>query len=167
MASTSVANFIVHMKGRDGSRVSRSKTSATIARLKRPGGVKGVRIGFFENARYPDGQPVARVAVWNEYGTPRTARSPGAPARPFMRKAVDESKGKVSKLMEGVDGEKLELSPRRAEMVGLVVEDAIKRSINDLRTPPNSPVTVALKKSSNPLVDTGQMKLSVTHRVEY
>ena len=166
MAKTSLANVIMHVKSRNGGTITRSKTAGTIRRLKRPGGVKGVRIGFFENARYPSGQPVARVAVWNEYGTPRTARSPGAPARPFMARGVEKSKSRVKKLMEGVDGAKLELSTKRAERVGIVVKDAIQRAINDLRSPPNSPVTIGLKKSSNPLIDTGQMKLSVTYRVE-
>lgn len=46
-----------------------------------------LEVGFFEDAWYPDGTPVAQVAAWQEYGTDV------APARPFMRPTFDEKGG--------------------------------------------------------------------------
>ena len=40
-----------------------------------------LRVGFFENSVYPNGQKVAEVATIQEYGAP----SKNIPPRPFMR----------------------------------------------------------------------------------
>ena len=47
-----------------------------------------VRVGIIEQANYDgsDGESVAQVAFWNEYGTART------PARPFFRNTIAEHK---------------------------------------------------------------------------
>ena len=47
-----------------------------------------VRVGIIEQANYDgsDGESVAQVALWNEYGTART------PARPFFRNTIAERK---------------------------------------------------------------------------
>lgn len=50
--------------------------------------------------------------------------------------------------------------------VGLEAEGAIKQYITDLDTPPNKPSTIKRKGSSNPLIDTGNMRASVTSTVE-
>ena len=43
-----------------------------------------VRIGFLENATYPDGKPVAMIAAIQEFGAP--ARN--IPPRPFFRQMI-------------------------------------------------------------------------------
>ncbi|RIY41953.1 hypothetical protein [Neopusillimonas maritima] len=50
--------------------------------------------------------------------------------------------------------------------VGVEAEGAIKQYITDLDTPPNNASTVKRKGSSNPLIDTGNMRASVTSTVE-
>jgi len=52
-----------------------------------------------------------------------------------------------------------------AGLIGTNHQGATQRSIIDLRVPPNSPATVAAKKSSNPLVDTGKYVRSITYKV--
>ena len=46
------------------------------------GGVSSVAVGFFSDAKYQDGTPVAAVAAWNEFGTKNI------PERPFFRQAI-------------------------------------------------------------------------------
>lgn len=48
------------------------------------------------------------------------------------------------------------------DMVGLVVSDMVKKRMTSLRTPPNSSFTQKRKGSSNPLIDTGILRASVT-----
>ena len=65
-----------------------------------------------------------------------------------------------------IDPTTMELDNRGANLVGAYAADVIQQRIVDLKEPPNSPITIALKGSSNPLVDTGHMRQSVTWEVE-
>ena len=62
------------------------------------GGVSSVAVGFFADAKYQDGTPVAAVAAWNEFGTKNI------PERPFFRNALAESERGVSNILaKGID----------------------------------------------------------------
>ena len=125
------------------------------------GGVKMTRIGFFSTARYQNGTPVAAVAAWNEFGT-RTI-----PERPFFRRAIKAMQPTIRSVVhQGIDPKKGIVTPELAERIGAVGQGAIQEEIVRLRQPPNAPRTVEIKGSSNPLVDTGHMRLSVTYRVD-
>ena len=50
--------------------------------------------------------------------------------------------------------------------LGILAQGDIQAEITALASPPNSPVTVALKGSSNPLIDTGEMRGAVTYKVD-
>ena len=52
-----------------------------------------------------------------------------------------------------------------ANMVGAKAAAIMKNTIRDLDEPPNAPATIAKKKSSNPLVDTGLLMQSVPWEV--
>src|SRR5208282_5520025 len=75
---------------------------------------KSVRIGFFENAVYPDGTPVAMVAAIQEWGAPRA----GIPPRPYFRNMISAKKGEwpeaIAKLLKENDNDAL----RTLELVG-------------------------------------------------
>ena len=43
-----------------------------------------LRVGFLENAKYPDGTPVAMIAAIQDYGSPNA----GIPPRPFFRNMI-------------------------------------------------------------------------------
>jgi hypothetical protein len=51
------------------------------------------------------------------------------------------------------------------ESVGVVASSAVKVYMTELKTPPNAASTIRKKGSSNPLIDTGAMRQSVTHQV--
>lgn len=123
-------------------------------------GVKAVKVGFFSTATYDDeeGTKVATVAAKNEFGV-------GVPERPFLRPTNEQIKHPVKEfLVKAVDPKKMVVTVAMADDIGQMVQNAVQRKITELRTPPNSPATIARKGSSNPLIDTGHMRASVTYK---
>lgn len=120
-----------------------------------------VRVGFLEGATYPDGKSVAMIAAIQDFGAP--AR--GIPPRPFFRNMVAAKKAEwpeaVSNLLvaNGYDAEKT------LGQVGEGIAGQLRQSIVDTNEPPLKPATIARKKSSKPLVDTGHMLQSVDYDV--
>ena len=58
-------------------------------------------------------------------------------------------------------------TPSKAlSIVGEVARADIIQSITDLKAPPNAESTIKQKKSTNPLIDTGLMRRSVTYKVK-
>lgn len=112
-------------------------------------------------------------ALWNEFGTRGGAAGGGwggpIPERPFMRNAMRENKDKYRKQMR-------EFAKRitRGEMtrdqaldqLGIIAQGDVLKSIKSLSDPPNSALTIELKGSANPLVDTGAMRDAVTYKVD-
>lgn len=137
-----------------------------LKRAKKTAGVKSLEIGFYDTARYPDGTPVTNVAVWNEFGTRTAEGAVRTPTRPFFRNALPDIEAEgMATLKNSVDPATLTVSPRMAEVVGLQAQATLQQSIVTLVDPPNAPSTIAMKGSSNPLIDTGFMRQSVTYKV--
>lgn len=127
---------------------------------------KGVDVGFFKTARYPDGTPVAAVAAWNQFGVP----SQNIPERPFFTNAIAGAGRVLNPIIKaGVDPKTMEFTERTAGLVGETMKARIQQSIVDLKEPPNAPATIAPrprgKGSSNPLIDEGIMRQSVDYAV--
>lgn len=132
-----------------------------------------LNVGFFENAKYPDGTPVAYVAYLNEYGGHN-------PPRPFMKRTVQRrmknwARG-VAKNIRRADRASLK---RAYEMAGQVAVGDVKRTIKDWPPGGNAPSTVRAKARRarsgknlvpiNPetvLIDTGKMISSVAYEVK-
>jgi hypothetical protein len=105
---------------------------------------------------------VAEVAFWNEFGTKRV------PARSFIRSTHDESRQKIARMKARlakliIDG-KMDVK-RALGILGEWMKARQIRKIDRLRTPPNEPSTIRQKKSSNPLVDLGQLKQSIDYEI--
>lgn len=109
-----------------------------------------MEVGFFEDRKYPDGEYIAEVARKNNEGY-------GVPKREFMLSAAEKSANQIiNKAVRGIAAGKSEkevLQTAAGEF-----QTAIQRRITDLKTPPNSPATIKAKGSSNPLIDTGDMR---------
>jgi len=111
------------------------------------------------------------VAVANEFGSPPGVR-PVVPARPFMRQTFGPGM-KRRDMLQG--GQRLlgmiaegKMSTRIAlERLGTMGASAVKDEITKPGTPfaPNAAFTIAKKKSSHPLIDTGAMRAAVTYKV--
>lgn len=108
------------------------------------------------------GLSMPQIAAANEFG------APGVPARPFMSTSFDENKAQINlavlgeyrKILDGKSTTKKSLGILGQFMVGM-----IQRKIRSIYFPPNSARTIAIKKSSKPLIDFGQMIQSVREKV--
>lgn len=133
-------------------------------------GPSKVKVGF------PAGEAAAgniEKAIWNEFGTRGGASGGGwggpIPERPFMRNAMRDNassyrtamKTSAAKLLRGETSLRTVLSK-----LGIKAQGDIQSEITSLSNPPNSPVTIALKGSSNPLIDNGEMRGAVTWKVD-
>ena len=114
-----------------------------------------VDVGFFKGTHtYPNGKDVTTVARDNDQGTKRI------PERPFMIPAGNKAANKtinitVNSIAGGMD-EQQALSKAGELFVGF-----IQKEITNLKEPPNAESTILKKGSSNPLIDSGDMRKSV------
>ena len=124
------------------------------------GGIRAVDVGVFASAKYPDGTPVAAVAAWNEFGTALI------PERPAIRIANKENEPVLVKLIaRTVDPLTNVITPRIGGLIGVSHQGAIQKSIVSLTSPENAESTKKAKGSTNPLIDTGFYKNSITFKV--
>lgn len=119
-----------------------------------------LRVGFLENARYPDGKSVAMIAAINEYGRP-----PVQPPRPFFRNMIAAKQDEWAPAIAGLLQANNFDARIALEQAGAAIAGQLRQSIVDLLTPPLAPSTIRRKGFSKPLVDTGHMLNSVDHEV--
>ena len=123
-----------------------------------------VQIGVFQadSDPYPDGTDVISIAFAHEFGTYRV------PERSFMRAGFDSNKSRIDQICESLLDRVIQGELAVAAMyeaIGAEVVGLIQDYLTNLRDPPNSPETIARKGSSNPLIDTGQLRSSITWKV--
>lgn len=124
-----------------------------------------VEVGFPEGT----GEVLDR-AFYNEFGTEHI------PERPFMRLALKKGGPALTNALEvggvgiiraAANGQDVVGAKRRAlGVIGIEAQGLIQESITSLSSPPNAASTIRQKGSSNPLIETGQMRQSVTWRVK-
>lgn len=142
------------------------KTHIDVSKIaKRLRGPSTVKVGF--PAGKADAEQVQK-AIWNHFGTQGGGWGGPIPARPFMTNAFRDNKSKYNRAL--VKSAKWLLSgettlARIMHKLGNDAQDDIKAEIKTLSTPANSPVTIAIKGSSNPLVDGGKMLGAVTYEL--
>ena len=111
------------------------------------------------------------VFVSNDKATPEMARTKAhqitIPKRSFVRASIDANRSKHDGQSAKLAGRVLEgkMSFRQAmAILGRVISSGMQRFIKSGRvSPPLKTATVKRKKSSQPLVDTGQLVNSITH----
>lgn len=147
-------------------------SSNSIKRIKHNGGIEGLRkrlkkdgnvsVGIIDAGKHPSGDiTVAGIGHSHEFGL-------GVPERSFMRTTIQEKKRQIVALQKKLLKKMIEGKMKVEVALGLIgefVSDAISQKIVSISDPPNTPETIARKGSSNPLVDTGQMKNSITYEV--
>lgn len=120
-----------------------------------------VTVGIHEddNARSDDGDiNNATLGAILNFGTPTI------PSREWLSPGVSQSNKEYLQII--ADGIEDGLSMRQIhEQLGLVASASVQQYMVDLRTPPNAPSTITAKGSSNPLIDTGELRQSVTYKV--
>ena len=128
--------------------------------------MRSVEVGVFASAKYPDGTLVAAVAAWNEFGTRRGGKI-HIQERPAIRQAVKNHESKLTTIIKkNVDSKKMVVDKTLAGKIGMSQVGAIQKSMVDLKQPENRPSTLRTKfPKTNPLVNTGMLIRSVTHKV--
>ena len=150
-----------------------SKVKRRVVR-KLPKGIKGhtrVKVGF----------PVGKVdnqvmmkAIYNHFGTEETVKltngsisqSVVIPARPFLSISFDANASEYNSILRSEakkilsDGKDSGLTMSK---LGILAEGHVRTTITNLKEPANAASTIKKKGSSNPLVDSGEMKNATTH----
>ena len=110
--------------------------------------------------QYEDGTDLVTVAAVNEFGTD------DIPERSYLRSATDEEMNKVNRIIAG-ELDKIHRGTSTVEQslgrVGEYMASKVRQKIVAIQNPPNAPATIARKKSSSPLIDTGQLRQSIDH----
>lgn len=111
---------------------------------------------------------VLEVAVWNEFGTRNKDGAVRVPARSFIRAWFDENReqirGWMAAMMRSVLAQK-RTKEQALELVAQKCVGSIQERMARGIAPPNRPRTVARKGSATPLINTGQLRSSITFRV--
>ena len=121
-----------------------------------------LRVGFLENARYPDGKPVAMIAAIQEYGAP----SVGIPPRPFFRNMIAAKSGEWPEAIAGLLKSNDLDAQKTLGQAGAAIAGQLRESIRDLWEPPLAQSTIRRKGHAKPLIDTGHMLQSVDFEVK-
>lgn len=109
-----------------------------------------------------DADIVAR-AIWTHFGTRR-----GIPARTFLLNAIRDNRSKYVEALT-ISGKRIlrgDVDVKQVmEKLGILAQGHVQMEITNLRTPPNARSTIKRKGSSNPLIDSGEMRQAVTYKV--
>ncbi len=133
-----------------------------------------LRVGFLEKSRYPNGQYVATVAAWNEYGVPQRKQPP----RPFFRIAIEKGSANWGHNF-GVALKASDFNLSTAfGLVGASIAGDVQASIRALWSPPLAKATILARARGakhgaidsptigKPLIHTGFMLHSVDFDVQ-
>lgn len=140
------------------------------------GGVKGVKVGIFEDAKTPDGESIAFYAACNEFGTK------DIPSRPFMRLTAQRNMNKWAAIFKNVTQDKIIENPDVARCafwrIGRQAQSDMSDTILSNIPPPNADAYREWKESkpgrearngnlayAGTLVYTGNMRESIDYRL--
>jgi hypothetical protein len=120
---------------------------------------KFITVGIHEDAgSREDGETNAQIGAFNHFGTINI------PARPWLDVGVMQGASVYSDVIKNTAEAGGNLD-QALEQVGVLAVGYAQEYITELSDPPNSPATIAMKGSSNPLIDTGVMRSSVSYKV--
>ena len=137
---------------------------------------ESVQVGYFKTSKYPiesGGKQVAEIAVHHEFGAPNAK----IPARPTMRPAVFKLNKELPRLIQMWAEQDIKNPQRFAkqlpELIGARCAGIIQKFIALKKRPPLAEYTLERRRtrkinrtlSEKPLIDTGQMRLSVSYAV--
>jgi hypothetical protein len=149
-------------------RVTRDTNGAGIKKLLKnmKDSDKVVQVGFPSGIPHgSDGSSVAFIASVHEYGAP----SQGIPERPFLAVTIKNHKKDYSRLNK-VSAVKLVNNQTNFDsalgLLGTMAQGHVQEYVANGDFAPLQPETILRKKSSKPLIDTGQMRQSVTWEIQ-
>ncbi|UYE94753.1 putative neck protein [Klebsiella phage SBP] len=86
------------------------------------------------------------------------------PARPWLEPGVASAEQDISDTFKDAFVKDLPVK-QVLEQMGSLAVGAVQQYMTDLKEPPNAKSTIKQKGSSNPLIDTGALRASVTYKV--
>ena len=122
-----------------------------------------ISVGVQGTAHQDSALTTAQIAAIHEFGL-------GVPTRPFMRLTFEQRQRDIQKLGRGLEKRILEghMTVENAlKVMGVAAVGFIRATIDAGMSPALHPRTIARKGSSKPLVDTGQLKGSITAEVRH
>lgn len=138
---------------------------AAAMRLMRGAELKvGVLASGKAGDKEPGGMTVADVATIHEFGAPDA----NIPERSFIRAWYDDNLEENRAHLRSIEKRALrgEITQEQGlNQFGLLCQASIQTRIANGIAPALKPATIAAKGSSTPLVDTGQLKSSITYEV--
>ena len=124
-----------------------------------------VKVGIPSTAKESDGGSTALIAAVHEYGAP----DKGIDERAFLRTGLQKNLGRYKALNEQnlkkVINGGMSVDDALGRL-GLMASSDVKDHIRDGSFAPLDPKTIKRKGSSKPLIDTGQMRQSITFEIE-
>ena len=107
-------------------------------------------------------KPLAQIAAENEFG------HDNVPSRPFMRQSVDNHRGEIESFMQQQKAVLLAggTAAQVLKNIGINHKARIQKEIIEGGFAPNAPLTIKLKGSSRPLIDSGQMRQNVQYAIK-
>lgn len=149
---------------------------AAVAKVRLVVGIQGSEAADIEEASESK-RPLTLVEIGSvhEFGT----KDGKIPERSFLRGTLDKKESAYGKALTGalqraldevsIDGigDVAGAFARQLDVLGLRVVRDVQTTIRDSGPgwPPNAPLTIALKGSSKPLIDTGRLRQSIRHAV--
>ena len=142
-----------------------------LQRMLKGTGRATVRVGILSDSPHQerDGASgalsVAEIAAVHEFGAPAV----NVPQRSFIRATVDAEAAEIQRLQETLFAQVIDggiTEAQALELIGAKVAAMMQARIASNVPPPLKPETVERKGSSVALVDTGQLKSSLTWQVE-
>lgn len=146
----------VRVVDKGATRVVRSARELARAPLRVDVGI----MGDDASTEYVDGITTALVAEIHEQGW-------GVPKRSWLRGWIEENEDDIDRRMSAFTRQILtgKITPEvAAKRFGAWAVGEIQKRISQGISPPNAPSTVESKGSSMPLIDTGQLRSSITSR---
>lgn len=128
-----------------------------------------VTVGIHEDAGQhgQDGITNAQLGALLNYGNPHNTlfgHPAPIPARPWLIPGVESATQDIIDTIQDAVAGGATLD-QTMEQIGAFAAGATQTYMTDLKEPPNSPYTIEQKGSSNPLIDTGALRASVTYKV--
>lgn len=125
--------------------------------IKKLASDKTVLVGIHEDAGSTDDGDLtmAQLGAIQHFGTQTI------PARPWLDVGV---KSGTQDYLEVIQNHSDDID-NALEIIGQIAVGKVQQYMTDLRDPPNAPSTIAKKGSSNPLIDTGALRQSVTYSI--
>jgi phage gpG-like protein len=120
-----------------------------------------INVGVPSGKNEADGTPVALIAAVHEFGSSEM----GIPERPFLRTTIQANKGKYVQLnrknLVAVLNGKMDIEQALGQL-GAVAAGDVQAQIASGGFAPLEAATIKRKGSSKPLIDTGQLRQSIT-----